>query len=55
MLAGLIHDIGRLPLLLYIGDKDLSADDEAIGTSCRNTAHWRAKIAEDLGVLTGVD
>jgi len=32
MLAGLIHDIGRLPLLLYIGDKDLSADDEAIGT-----------------------
>ena len=32
MLAGLIHDIGRLPLLLYIGDKDLSADDEAIST-----------------------
>ncbi len=32
MQAGLVHDIGRLPLLLYIGDKNLSADDEAIAT-----------------------
>jgi HD-like signal output (HDOD) protein len=30
MLAGLVHDIGRLPLLLYIDDKNLSVDDETI-------------------------
>jgi HD-like signal output (HDOD) protein len=30
MLAGLIHDIGRLPLLLYIENSNLSADDETI-------------------------
>ena len=35
MLAGLIHDIGRLPLLLYIEDKNLPLDDETITTILR--------------------
>ena len=35
MLAGLIHDIGRLPLLLYIENRNLSADDETIATILR--------------------
>jgi HD-like signal output (HDOD) protein len=35
MLAGLIHDIGRLPLLLYIEDKDLPVDDETVTTVIR--------------------
>jgi HD-like signal output (HDOD) protein len=32
MLAGLIHDIGKLPLLLYIADKNLPVDDGTIAT-----------------------
>jgi HD-like signal output (HDOD) protein len=35
MLAGLVHDIGRLPLLLYIEDKNLPVDDETIATIIR--------------------
>jgi HD-like signal output (HDOD) protein len=35
MLAGLIHDIGKLPLLLHIEDKNLSVDDETIATIIR--------------------
>ena len=35
MLAGLIHDIGRLPLLLYMENKNLSLDDETITTVIR--------------------
>ncbi|MDO8988601.1 MAG: HDOD domain-containing protein [Sideroxyarcus sp.] len=35
MLAGLIHDIGRLPLLLYIADKNLPVDDKTVTTLVR--------------------
>lgn len=35
MLAGLIHDVGRLPLLLYIADKNLPVDDETIASIMR--------------------
>jgi HD-like signal output (HDOD) protein len=37
MLAGLIHDIGRLPLLLYIENSNLSADDETIAAILRKS------------------
>jgi len=45
MLAGLIHDIGRLPLLLYIEDKNLSVDDETIATIIRE---FSALVGERL-------
>jgi HD-like signal output (HDOD) protein len=32
MLAGLIHDIGRLPLLIFIYNKNLPVDDAAMST-----------------------
>ena len=35
MLAGLIHDIGRLPLLLHIESKNLPIDDAAMDTIIR--------------------
>jgi HD-like signal output (HDOD) protein len=35
MLAGLIHDIGRLPLLLYIEQKNLNAEGGAMDTIIR--------------------
>ena len=35
MLAGLVHDIGRLPLLLYLEDKNLPVDGETITTVIR--------------------
>ena len=35
MLAGLVHDIGRMPLLLYMEDKNLPVDDGTIATVMR--------------------
>jgi HD-like signal output (HDOD) protein len=35
MLAGLIHDIGKLPLFLHIDNKNLSVDDAAMDTIIR--------------------
>jgi len=45
MLAGLIHDIGRLPLLLYIENKNLDVDDVVINTLIRKCS---ARLGERL-------
>jgi HD-like signal output (HDOD) protein len=45
MLAGLIHNIGWLPLLLYIEDKNLSVDDKTIATIIRK---YSALVGERL-------
>jgi HD-like signal output (HDOD) protein len=50
MLAGLIHDVGRLPLLLYIADKDLPVDDGTIATIMRK---YSAVAGERLLKLWG--
>jgi HD-like signal output (HDOD) protein len=45
MLAGLIHDIGKLPLLLHIDNKNLSVDDESISAIIRKCS---ALVGEQL-------
>jgi HD-like signal output (HDOD) protein len=50
MLAGLIHDIGRLPLLLYMADKNLPVDDETIAAIMRE---YSALAGERLLKLWG--
>jgi HD-like signal output (HDOD) protein len=45
MLAGLIHDIGRLPLLLYIEDKNLPVDEKMVTNIIRKCS---AKVGERL-------
>lgn len=45
MLAGLIHDIGRLPLFLHIDHKGLNVDDAMMGTIIRRCS---ALIGERL-------
>jgi len=45
MLAGLIHDIGRLPLLLHIENKNLSVDDAVMDMIIRRCS---ASVGEQL-------
>lgn len=45
MLAGLIHDIGRLPLLLYIENKNLDVNDTVMDTLIRKCS---ARLGERL-------
>lgn len=45
MLAGLIHDIGQLPLLLYMEDKNLQIDDGTIAAVFRQ---YSALVGERL-------
>lgn len=45
MLAGLIHDIGRLPLLLYIENKNLVVDDDVMSILIRKcSAHLGERL-----------
>lgn len=45
MLAGLIHDIGRLPLLLYIENKNLDVDDAVMSILIRKcSAHLGERL-----------
>lgn len=47
MLAGLIHDIGRLPLLLYIERKNLDVDDAVMNILIRKcSAHLGEKLLQ---------